>query len=60
MNAAPYFLMDGRYGYRLGDSKLVDHMVKDGLWDAFSDIHMGITAETVASRYDVTRQEADH
>ncbi len=59
MNAAPYLLMDGRYGYRLGDSKLVDHMVKDGLWDAFSDVHMGITAETVASKYNVTRQEAD-
>lgn len=59
MSLAPYLLMEGRFGYRLGDNKVVDHLVRDGLWDAFSDAHMGITAETVAERFNVTRQEAD-
>jgi len=59
MSAAPYLLMDGRFGYRLGDNKIVDHLVKDGLWDAPTDQHMGITAEIVAERYNVTREEAD-
>ena len=44
MSAAPYLLMDGRFGYRLGDNKVVDHLVKDGLWDAPTDQHMGNTA----------------
>jgi acetyl-CoA C-acetyltransferase len=59
MSAAPYLLMEGRFGYRLGDNKVVDHMVKDGLWDAPTDQHMGLTAEIVAERYNVTREEAD-
>ncbi len=59
MSAAPYLLMEGRFGYRLGDNKVVDHMVKDGLWDAPTDQHMGITAEIVAQRFNVTREEAD-
>lgn len=59
MSAAPYLLMDGRFGYRLGDNKVVDHLVKDGLWDAPTDQHMGNTAEIVAERYNVTREDAD-
>jgi len=59
MNAAPYLLKQARFGYRLGDNKVVDHMVHDGLWDIFNDMHMGITAEIVAERFDVTREQAD-
>jgi acetyl-CoA C-acetyltransferase len=59
MSAAPYLLMEGRFGYRLGDNKIIDHLVRDGLWDAPTDQHMGSTAEIVAERHHVTRQEAD-
>ncbi|MCU0861417.1 MAG: acetyl-CoA C-acetyltransferase [Methanomassiliicoccales archaeon] len=59
MNMAPYLLQQARFGYRLNDNKIVDHMVRDGLWDSFNDMHMGITAEVVAERFKVTRQEAD-
>ncbi len=59
MSAAPYLLTEARFGYRMGDNKIVDHMVRDGLWDAATDQHMGTTAEIVAERYHVTRQDAD-
>ena len=61
MDQAPFLLPKGRYGYRMGlpDAKLVDHMVNDGLWDAFNDYHMGITAENVAERYGITREDCD-
>lgn len=59
MNGAPYLLKSARFGYRLNNDKIIDHMVHDGLWDAFSDLHMGITAEIVAERHNVTRAEAD-
>ena len=59
MSAAPYLLTEGRFGYRLGDSKIIDHLVHDGLWDASTDAHMGITAEIVAERFNVTREQAD-
>ncbi len=59
MNSAPYLLKQARFGYRLGDNKIVDHMVNDGLWDVFNDMHMGITAEIVAERFNVTREQAD-
>ncbi|AGN27215.1 thiolase family protein [Candidatus Methanomassiliicoccus intestinalis] len=59
MSSAPYLLMDGRFGYRLGDNKIVDHLVHDGLWDAPTDAHMGMTAEIVAERFNVTREQAD-
>ncbi|MBV9453314.1 MAG: acetyl-CoA C-acyltransferase, partial [Rubrobacter sp.] len=61
MNQAPFLLPKGRYGYRMGlpDAKIVDHMVYDGLWDAFNDYHMGMTAENVAERYGITREEQD-
>ncbi len=59
MNAAPYMLRQARFGYRLNDNKIVDHMVHDGLWDIFNDMHMGITAELVAERFKITREQAD-
>jgi acetyl-CoA C-acetyltransferase len=61
MDQAPFLLPKGRYGYRMGmpDAKLLDHMVNDGLWDAFNDYHMGITAENVAERYGITREDCD-
>ena len=59
MSSAPYLLTEGRFGYRLGDSKIIDHLVHDGLWDASTDAHMGITAEIVAERFNVTREQAD-
>jgi len=54
MNQAPYLLKGARYGYRLNDGTIMDSMVHDGLWDIFTDVHMGITAETVAERFHVT------
>ena len=59
MSQAPYAVEKARWGYRMGDGKLVDTMVKDGLWDAFNDYHMGITAENVAEKYGVTRADQD-
>ena len=59
MSAAPYALNQARYGYRLGDGKIVDTMVNDGLWDAFGQYHMGITAENVASQWHLSRTELD-
>src|SRR5215211_2918892 len=61
MNQAPFLLPKGRYGYRMGlpDAKILDHMVYDGLWDAFNDYHMGMTAENVAEWYGITREEQD-
>lgn len=59
MSAAAYALPQARAGYRLGDGKLVDTMVNDGLTDAFSQLHMGITAENVAEQWGLTRQELD-
>ncbi len=59
MSAAPYALMKARWGYRMGESNIVDMMIKDGLWDAFNDYHMGITAENVAEKWKLTRQELD-
>ncbi len=59
MSAAPYLVPKARWGYRMGDAKLVDTMIKDGLWCAFGDVHMGITAENVAEKYGITREEQD-
>ena len=50
MSQAPYLVQKARWGYRMGDGKLVDEMIKDGLWDAFNNYHMGITAENVAEK----------
>src|SRR5256712_378451 len=61
MDLAPFLLPKARYGYRMGMPKadLLDEMVYDGLWDAFNNYHMGITAENIAERYHISRQEAD-
>ena len=59
MSMAPYAALNARFGYRLFDGKLVDTMVKDGLWDAFNDYHMGITAENVAEQWGLTREDLD-
>ena len=56
MSKAPYLLEKARYGYRMGDDSLVDSMIRDGLWDAYNDYHMGITAENVAERWRVSRE----
>ena len=59
MSLAPYAAMQGRYGYRMNDGKLVDTMVHDALWDAFNDYHMGITAENVAEQWGISREALD-
>ncbi len=59
MTNAPYLLPQGRSGFRMGDAVVVDSMVHDGLRDAFHDYHMGITAENVAEKYHITREEQD-
>jgi acetyl-CoA C-acetyltransferase len=59
MSAAPYVLNKARWGYRMGHDQLVDTMISDGLTDAFLGCHMGITAEDVAEKYGITREEQD-
>ncbi len=59
MSSAIYALDNARFGYRMNDGKLVDTMIRDSLWDAFNDYHMGITAENLASQYGITRQMQD-
>jgi acetyl-CoA C-acetyltransferase len=61
MDMAPFLMPKGRYGYRMGMPKadIYDHMVYDGLWDIFGDYHMGITAENVAEKYGISREEQD-
>lgn len=59
MSRAPYLLNNARWGQRMGDGKVVDYMIHDGLWDIFNDYHMGITAENVAEKWNLTREEQD-
>lgn len=59
MSMAPYLLNDARWGHRMGDKKVVDYMVHDGLWDIFNDYHMGITAENIAEQWKISREEQD-
>ena len=60
MSNAPYVTSNkARWGLRMGDSKLTDEMIKDGLWDDFNNYHMGITAENIAEEFNVTREEQD-
>ena len=59
MSQAPYFVPSARGGARLGDAKLVDSMVHDGLWDIYSDQHMGMTGELVADEYEISRENQD-
>ena len=59
MTNAPYLLPQGRSGFRMGNATVVDSMVHDGLWEAFNNYHMGTTAENVAEKYGITREEQD-
>ena len=59
MTNAPYLLPQGRQGFRMGHSTVVDSMVQDGLWDVYNDYHMGITAEEVATKHLISREEQD-
>lgn len=59
MSQAPYLLKNARDGFRMGDQKVVDSMISDGLWCAFNDYHMGITAENLCDQYNITREEQD-
>ena len=59
MSMAPFALPNARWGARMGDGKMVDVMIKDGLWDAFNNYHMGMTAENVAEQWGITREELD-
>ncbi len=59
MSAAPHVLPNSRDGYRMGDTKLVDSMIVDGLWDVYNQYHMGTTAENVAKKFDVSRADQD-
>lgn len=59
MSQAPYLLMGARDGYRMGNQQAVDSMISDGLWCAFNDYHMGVTAENLCANYGLTREEQD-
>ena len=59
MSAAPYTIPDARWGARMSDKKIVDEMIKDGLWDAFNNYHMGTTAENINDIWGITRKEQD-
>jgi acetyl-CoA C-acetyltransferase len=59
MSASPHVLQGSRDGFRMGDAKLVDSMIVDGLWDAYNNYHMGTTAENVAKQFDISRREQD-
>ncbi|HLA77215.1 MAG TPA: acetyl-CoA C-acetyltransferase [Vicinamibacteria bacterium] len=59
MSNCPYLLLQAREGFRMGNGKVLDSMISDGLWDAYADYHMGMTGEIVAEKYGVSRQEQD-
>ena len=59
MTNAPYLLPQGRSGFRMGDAKVVDSMIRDGLWDVYHDYHMGMTGENVAEKHSITREQQD-
>ena len=59
MSQAPFLLKDARNGYKMGDQKIVDSMIQDGLWCATNNYHMGITAENLAEKYEISRVEQD-
>jgi acetyl-CoA C-acetyltransferase len=59
MSRAPYLLPKARFGYRMGHGEVLDHMIKDGLWCALEDCHMGNTAENVARDYEISREDQD-
>src|SRR5208283_5386553 len=59
MSASPHVLLGSRDGFRMGDAKLIDSMIVDGLWDVYNQYHMGVTAENVAKMYEITRAQQD-
>ena len=59
MSNAPYLLPQGRKGFRMGDAKVVDSIIHDGLWDVYGDVHMGITGENVAEKHNISREQQD-
>jgi acetyl-CoA C-acetyltransferase len=59
MSASPHLLMGSRDGFRMGDAKLVDSMIVDGLWDVYNQYHMGVTAENVAKEHSISREDQD-
>ncbi len=59
MSNAPYLLPKGRFGYRMGDGKIIDSMIHDGLTETFNNYHMGVTAENIAKRWNISRAEQD-
>jgi acetyl-CoA C-acetyltransferase len=59
MSASPHVLQGSRDGFRMGDAKLVDSMINDGLWDVYNNYHMGVTAENIAKKYEISRREQD-
>jgi acetyl-CoA C-acetyltransferase len=59
MSRAPYLLENARFGYRMGDGKIIDAMIRDGLWDAYEDVHMGMCAELLVEKYGIGREEQD-
>lgn len=59
MSLAPYYLSQGRWGHRMGHGTVEDAMIKDGLWCAVEDVHMGITAENIVEQYNISRSEQD-
>ncbi|MFA6434151.1 MAG: acetyl-CoA C-acetyltransferase [Elusimicrobiales bacterium] len=59
MSNAPYALKSARFGYKMGNGELIDTMITDGLWDIFNNYHMGVTAENLAAKYGITREEQD-
>src|SRR6184192_3951055 len=59
MSAAPHVLLGSRDGFRMGDAKLIDSMIVDGLWDVYNQYHMGTTAENVAREFGISRREQD-
>src|ERR1700694_5196990 len=59
MSSSPHILQGSRDGFRMGDAKLVDSMIVDGLWDAYNNYHMGMTAENVAKQFEISRREQD-
>jgi acetyl-CoA C-acetyltransferase len=59
MSASPHLLQGSRDGFRMGDAKLIDSMIIDGLWDVYNNYHMGVTAENVAKKFGISRREQD-
>ncbi len=59
MSMAPYYLEKGRFGYRMGDGAIRDHMVHDGLWDVVNDFHMGMSNELCSEKYEISRKDQD-